>query len=297
MSSCRRLGWAVVASVLVAPWVCAPVRADDGGGLVGWVESTRGAPVARGRRLHLRQGHPGRQPHHPGRQPGAVRAPLAPGGLLHAAGHRQRPPALGRAAGHRAAEPRRAVHPQPRPGRREAGGRRGRGDARRGPLGEPARVALARAPQAPLRARGGRPRRGLGGRCRRLARGEGRSGLGRPRSPGRQHGARGDHGHAVARRPQRAGPPGRARVAAPRGPAGRRSPVEPRRPRRGERGADLAHGSRVPARAGRRPRGRGRRGLRRRRDRPRAFRRGARAAEPHPRGRVRARPLVDSATA
>ena len=45
MSSCRRLGWAVVASVLVAPWVCAPVRADDGGGLVGWVESTRGAPV------------------------------------------------------------------------------------------------------------------------------------------------------------------------------------------------------------------------------------------------------------
>ena len=46
MSSCRRLGWAVVASVIVHPAVCARALADDGGGLVGWVESSRGAPVA-----------------------------------------------------------------------------------------------------------------------------------------------------------------------------------------------------------------------------------------------------------
>jgi hypothetical protein len=46
LSSCRRLGWAVVASVFVHPVVCARALADDGGGLVGWVESTRGAPVA-----------------------------------------------------------------------------------------------------------------------------------------------------------------------------------------------------------------------------------------------------------
>ena len=46
MSSCRRFGWVVVASVLVPPVVCAGAPADDGGGLVGWVESTRGAPVA-----------------------------------------------------------------------------------------------------------------------------------------------------------------------------------------------------------------------------------------------------------
>ena len=46
MSSCRRFGWAVVASVFVHPVVCAKALADDGGGLVGWVESTRGAPVA-----------------------------------------------------------------------------------------------------------------------------------------------------------------------------------------------------------------------------------------------------------
>ena len=41
--SFRRFGWAVV----VVPTLLAPaVRAEDGGGLVGWVESTRGAPVA-----------------------------------------------------------------------------------------------------------------------------------------------------------------------------------------------------------------------------------------------------------
>ncbi len=47
MSSCRRLGWAVGASALAfLPAVCAGAPVDDGGGLVGWVESTRGAPVA-----------------------------------------------------------------------------------------------------------------------------------------------------------------------------------------------------------------------------------------------------------
>jgi hypothetical protein len=46
LSSCRRFGWAVVASVFVHPVVCVGASADDGGGLVGWVESTRGAPVA-----------------------------------------------------------------------------------------------------------------------------------------------------------------------------------------------------------------------------------------------------------
>jgi hypothetical protein len=46
LSSCRRFGWAVVASVFVHPVVCALASADEGGGLVGWVESSRGAPVA-----------------------------------------------------------------------------------------------------------------------------------------------------------------------------------------------------------------------------------------------------------
>ena len=44
MSSCRRSGW-VVSSAFAALWACAPAHADEGGGLVGWVESTRGAPV------------------------------------------------------------------------------------------------------------------------------------------------------------------------------------------------------------------------------------------------------------
>ena len=48
MSSCRRFGWIVVASASVSltPGVRAEPLADEGGGLVGWVESTRGAPVA-----------------------------------------------------------------------------------------------------------------------------------------------------------------------------------------------------------------------------------------------------------
>ena len=48
MNSCRRFGWVVVASasVSLSPALRTPALADDGGGLVGWVESTRGAPVA-----------------------------------------------------------------------------------------------------------------------------------------------------------------------------------------------------------------------------------------------------------
>ena len=42
MSFCRRLGPVVAATFMLAPAVCA----EEGGSLVGWVESTRGAPVA-----------------------------------------------------------------------------------------------------------------------------------------------------------------------------------------------------------------------------------------------------------
>ena len=45
MSSCRRFGWAVLATVMLPPVVWAAPLPDDGG-VVGWVESTRGAPVA-----------------------------------------------------------------------------------------------------------------------------------------------------------------------------------------------------------------------------------------------------------
>ncbi len=45
MSSCRRFGWAVLASTMLPPVVCAAPLPDDGG-VVGWVESSRGAPVA-----------------------------------------------------------------------------------------------------------------------------------------------------------------------------------------------------------------------------------------------------------
>jgi hypothetical protein len=41
--SCRRLGWLVAASISLAPAL--PAHADEGG-VIGWVESTRGAPVA-----------------------------------------------------------------------------------------------------------------------------------------------------------------------------------------------------------------------------------------------------------
>ncbi len=43
MKSCRRFGWVVVTSAMLAP--AAPASADDGG-VVGWVESTRGVPLA-----------------------------------------------------------------------------------------------------------------------------------------------------------------------------------------------------------------------------------------------------------
>jgi hypothetical protein len=46
LNSCRRLGWAVVASTVFAPALGFALPPDDGGGLVGWVESTHGVPVA-----------------------------------------------------------------------------------------------------------------------------------------------------------------------------------------------------------------------------------------------------------
>jgi TonB-dependent receptor-like protein/carboxypeptidase family protein len=47
LGSCRRFGWAVVASTAVlAPSATHALPPDDGGGLVGWVESTHGVPVA-----------------------------------------------------------------------------------------------------------------------------------------------------------------------------------------------------------------------------------------------------------
>jgi hypothetical protein len=47
LSSCRRFGCAVVvASAMLAPAAQVEALADEGGGLVGWVESTHGAPVA-----------------------------------------------------------------------------------------------------------------------------------------------------------------------------------------------------------------------------------------------------------
>jgi hypothetical protein len=46
LSSCRGFGWAVVASTILSPVVSSAAQGNDGGGLVGWVESTRGVPVA-----------------------------------------------------------------------------------------------------------------------------------------------------------------------------------------------------------------------------------------------------------
>jgi hypothetical protein len=43
VKSCRRYGWVVVTSAMLAP--ATPASADDGG-VVGWVESTRGVPLA-----------------------------------------------------------------------------------------------------------------------------------------------------------------------------------------------------------------------------------------------------------
>ena len=45
MSSCHRFGWAVAVSASLGSGVSV-AGADQGGGLVGWVESTQGAPVA-----------------------------------------------------------------------------------------------------------------------------------------------------------------------------------------------------------------------------------------------------------
>jgi len=46
LSSCRRLGWAVAASALLLCTDGTAALAEDGGGLVGWVESSQGVPIA-----------------------------------------------------------------------------------------------------------------------------------------------------------------------------------------------------------------------------------------------------------
>ena len=71
----------------------------------------------------------------------------------------QGPRALGRSARDRAAQPRRALHAEP-----HAGGRDGRGDRHERHDRQPVRVALAGAPQAPLRAGDGRARAAGAGR-------------------------------------------------------------------------------------------------------------------------------------
>src|SRR5512138_3572568 len=43
LSSYRRFGWVVVASTVLVP---IPASAAEDGGVVGWVESTRGVPLA-----------------------------------------------------------------------------------------------------------------------------------------------------------------------------------------------------------------------------------------------------------
>ena len=110
MSSCRRLGWAVVASAIAGSLACAAAAADDGGGSSGWVESTRGVPVAGAVVSIFGKGIRGGSLITLADSQGQFVLPSLPAGLLHAARHRHRPPALGGPARHRAAEPRRALH-------------------------------------------------------------------------------------------------------------------------------------------------------------------------------------------
>jgi hypothetical protein len=46
LSSCRRFGWVVAASAVLSPAVCSAQPGDDAGTLFGYVESTRGVPIA-----------------------------------------------------------------------------------------------------------------------------------------------------------------------------------------------------------------------------------------------------------
>ena len=261
MSSCRRFGWAVVASVFVHPVVCALASADEGGGLVGWVESTRGAPVGGAVVSIFGKGIRGGSLLTLADSQGHFALPSLPAGsyTLRAIGTGHQPSAAQRVTvlpnrdalftlsltpvGEKAADAGASAEAVSE-GEREW----------RWLVRHKQRSVLEMADDE-VRESDSRPAPALPDAGR--ARG--------PRARGRQHGARGPGGLPVPGRPHRNGHARRSRVAPPAGPAGRRRPLEPGRPRGRERGPDLAHRSRVRARARRGARGGGRRGLRGRR--------------------------------
>ena len=107
MSSCRGFGWAVVASTVLSPLVSGSARADQGGGLVGWVESTRGAPVAGALVSIFGKGIRGGSLVTLADSQGQFGASVPAARLLHAARDRHGPRALGGPARDGAAESRR----------------------------------------------------------------------------------------------------------------------------------------------------------------------------------------------
>ena len=160
MSSCRRFGWAVVASALVYPAVCARALADEGGGLVGWVESTRGAPVAGAVVSIFGKGIRGGSLLTLADSQGHFVLPSLPAGsyTLRAVGTDHQPSAAQRVTvlPNRDALFTLSLTPV---GEKLAG----RGGLHGGGLRGRARVAVARAPQAALGPGDGRPRRPGGG--------------------------------------------------------------------------------------------------------------------------------------
>ncbi len=261
LSSCRRIGWAVVASVFVHPVVCAGASADEGGGLVGWVESTRGAPVAGAVVSIFGKGIRGGSLVTLADSPGHFALPSLPAGsyTLRAIGTGHQPSAAQRVTvlpnrdalftlsltpvGERAAD---EAH------RAEAvseGEREWRWLVR-----HKQRSVLEMADDE-VRESDSRPAPALPDAAALAALG--------PVGGSMELAALG--GSAVPGRPHRNRHARRSRSAPPAGPAGRRRPLEPGRPRGRERGPDLAHRGRVRARARRGARGGGRRGLRGRR--------------------------------
>ena len=292
LSSCRRFGWAVVASVLVCPLVCAAPPADDGGGLVGLgrEHARRARSPAPSSPSSARASAAAASSRSPTAR-GSSCSPRCPPGsyTLRAIGTGHQPSA----AQHVTVLPNRdalfTLSLTPVGEKPAAEAAPTRGDAVRGR----ARVALAGAPQAALRPGDGRPRRAATADEHAGA----RRSRGRPRSPtlgpvagSMELAATG--GHAVAGRRRGSGPARRGRLAPPAGPAGRRRPLEPGRAGRRERGAGLAHGGRVRARARRRARGRGRRRLRGRRHARRRSPAALARARPRGRGGLRPGPLA-----
>ena len=117
MSSCRRLGWAVVASTVFAPALGFALPPDDGGGLVGWVESTHGVPVAGALVSIFGKGIRGGSLVTLADSQGQFVLPSLPAGILHAARGEPGARALGGPARDRAPEPRRALDAEPRAAR------------------------------------------------------------------------------------------------------------------------------------------------------------------------------------